>query len=97
MTNSDNDRYFDFTEKVDVHRGFEAGPERELWMRVHCEEIQKALSRRNPIVGLKQLVAYSLVLQAQQGRSIGFILLSIRMLLILQVVLTTIVIGVLIV
>lgn len=97
MTNSDNDRYFDFTEEDEVVACFKAASESELWKKVHSEVTQEALGRRNPIVGIKQLLAHINTLQAFQGRSIASLLSSIRTFLIIQIVLTTAVIVVLIV
>ena len=74
-------------EEDEVVEGFNAGSYSEKWEKVLAKEIRTGLSRRNPIVGLKQLLAFHTGTQAFQLRGIITLLSSIRVLVIINMVL----------
>ena len=85
--NSERERYFDFSEEDDVVQDFNAPSHYEEWKKVLAKEAQTALSRRNPIIGLKQLLAFHMTTQAFQLNAIKSLLTSIRVFLIINIVL----------
>ena len=80
-------RHSIFSEEDDLVQSFNVPSYAEEWEKVVAKEVQTALRRSNPIVGIKQLLAFHTTSQAFQLRSITILLRSIRVLLIVNLVL----------
>lgn len=75
------DRYSDFSEDEEVVNGFSHGSYSEPWLYPLSSELQNALSRRNPVTSVKQLLAFSIVSQTYQVRNVSRILGAIAFLI----------------
>lgn len=91
-----SDRYLDFSEDEEVVDGFSHGSYPEPWRYALSSELQDALSRRNPVTSVKQLLAFSIVSQTYQVRNLSRILGAIAFLLGINGVLIAVIIYLLI-
>lgn len=63
--------YTDFSEESDLVQGFDPGSSPEPWVEATTKELQKALSRRNPVTSVRQLTAFAIINQAYQHRNLS--------------------------
>lgn len=89
--NHDNP-YLDFTDNEELINAFEPGSNTEKWLNDLAHDVQRALNRRNPNMGVKHLLAGSLIGNASSNieivrtlKHIRIILLGIFIILIIMV------------
>ena len=96
MIENGTQRYFDFSEDDEILDGFNPGPIQEEWRLVIAETIQIGLGRKNPISGIKELIAFGVAAQAHQFQKTATDFRKCTRVIYLLLILNLVLIGILI-
>ncbi|MDA0994045.1 MAG: hypothetical protein O3A13_10515 [Proteobacteria bacterium] len=77
-------RYLDFAEKEEIMDGYRTGAAQDYRTRALAVEVQTAIERHNPILGIQQLIGFQILSQGMLLQSLQGLMASVRIILIVN-------------